>query len=210
MNDLEHYFVNNSGRLIVKWSHFFDIYDGHFSRFRDQAPVVLESGFCHGGSLQMWKHYFGDNCRIFGVDIHPRTLDYQEDQIQIFIGDQEDRTFLRQLKEKIPSPDIIIDDGGHTMAQQINTFEELYPWVKDTGIYVCEDTHTSYWGNFDGGYRKPGTFIEYMKRQIINMGEMSDRGDHSEALFLGSEASVHCYDSVVAIEKSGSQGVSAR
>ena len=101
----------------------------------------------------------------------------------------------------MPTPDIIIDDGGHTMEQQIATFEELYPWVNDQGIYICEDTHTSYWGNFNGGYRKPGTFIEYMKQQIVAMGSPSEE----LTTYIQQDASVHCYDSVVVIEKSGSK-----
>lgn len=51
--------------------------------------------------------------------------------------------------------------------QHINTFEELYSYIEENGIYFCEDMHTSYlkgWGG--GGYRKKGTFIEYSKNFI--------------------------------------------
>ena len=110
MDDLKKYFNNNPGKLINKWDNYFPIYEKHFSRFRGQAVSLLEIGVCHGGSLQMWKHYFGTGANIYGVDIHPRTLEYQEEQINIFIGDQEERHFLRSLLQLIPSVDIIIDD----------------------------------------------------------------------------------------------------
>jgi len=200
MNDLETYFYDNPGRLITKWDHYFAIYDRHFSRFRGGEVTLLEIGVCHGGSLQMWKHYFGPGARIHGVDIEPRTLDYQEEQVQVFIGDQENQEFLGELREQIPRPDIIIDDGGHTMAQQINTFEELYPWLADDGVYLCEDTHTSYWPRFGGGYRKPGSFIEYMKRHIAVLGEALE-GPGPMPEFARTARSVHCYDSIVVIEK---------
>ena len=61
---------------------------------------------------------------------------------------------------------ILIDDGGHTMEQQIVTFEELYDHINDGGIYLCEDVHTSYLEKFGGGYQKEGTFIEYSKKII--------------------------------------------
>ncbi|MFP4369831.1 MAG: hypothetical protein ACLFR2_09645 [Candidatus Kapaibacterium sp.] len=60
MNDLEKYFRQNDARLIHKWNHYFDIYDRHFSKFRGKEIILLEIGVSHGGSLQMWKSYFGD------------------------------------------------------------------------------------------------------------------------------------------------------
>src|SRR5712691_846135 len=166
MNDLEKYFTHNPGRLIHKWTHYFEIYDRHLSRFRGTDVHLVEIGVYHGGSLQMWKHYFGPTSRIFGVDIDPRCKKLEEKQIEIFIGDQEDRGFLKSLAAKIPRVDILIDDGGHTMAQQINTFEELFPHVDGNGVYLCEDLHTSYWEKYGGGFRKPGTFVEYSKSFI--------------------------------------------
>jgi hypothetical protein len=61
----------------------------------------------------------------------------------IFIGSQSDRKFLRKVKTQIPPIDILIDDGGHTMKQQITAYEELFPLIKDNGTYLCEDLHTS-------------------------------------------------------------------
>jgi hypothetical protein len=71
VNDLERYFVENKGRLVTKWSHYFDIYERHLSRYRGTDVHVVEFGIYQGGSLQMWKHYFGPRCRVFGVDINP-------------------------------------------------------------------------------------------------------------------------------------------
>lgn len=129
MNDLERHFTENTGGLIHKWKHYFEIYDRHFSRFRGTDVHVVEIGVSHGGSLRMWKQYFGHNAKIFGVDINPHCKKLEEEQIEIFTGDQENREFLKSLAEKIPRMDILIDDGGHTMKQQINTFEELISHV---------------------------------------------------------------------------------
>jgi hypothetical protein len=204
MNDLERYFQANEGRLITKWSHYFKIYDRYFSRFRNTDVHLLEIGVCHGGSLQMWKNYFGKSARIHGVDIHPRTLALAEEQVEIFIGDQEDRKFLGELKKAVPRIDILIDDGGHTMSQQINTFEELFPKIAENGIYICEDTHTSYWSSFGGGYRKPGTFIEYVKGKIDELNAFHNSEISSQlqrTSFTHSAYSMHFYDSIVVIEK---------
>src|SRR5579863_1181700 len=128
-NQLEKYFYKNKGRLIHKWIHYFDIYDRHFKKYKGKKVVVLEFGVFHGGSLQMWKDYFGRKARIIGVDIDPRCKSLEESQVTIYIGDQENRQFLRKLAKKISPIDIVIEDGGHTMGQQIATFEEIYPKV---------------------------------------------------------------------------------
>jgi hypothetical protein len=203
MNELEKHFRENSGRLIHKWQHYFEIYDRHFSRFRGTAVHLVEFGVSHGGSLQMWKEYFGPQARIYGIDINPRCKELEQEQIQIFIGDQEDRRFLRSLAETIPRIDILIDDGGHTMAQQINTYEELFPRVDQNGVYLCEDLHTSYWPKWGGGYRKRGTFIEYSKNFIdaLNAWHSVQPGRFSVTDFTRSVHSLHYYDSILVIEK---------
>jgi len=203
MNDLEKYFSENTGRLIHKWKHYFEIYDRHFSRFRGTDVHIVEFGVSQGGSLQMWKQYFGPNAKIFGIDINPHCKKLQEEQIEIFIGDQEDRGFLKALAEKIPRIDILIDDGGHTMKQQINTYEELFSYIDRNGVYLCEDLHTSYWPEWGGGYKKRGTFIEYSKNFIdfINAWHSVQTSKLSVTDFTKSVHSLHYYDSILVIEK---------
>ncbi|HPP06685.1 MAG TPA: hypothetical protein PLW88_04900, partial [Syntrophorhabdaceae bacterium] len=134
-NQLEQYFLQNKGRLIHKWIHYFPIYERHFKQFRNKEINVLEIGVYQGGSLQMWKSYFGEKAKIYGVDINPACKSLEEENIKIYIGSQEDREFLRFLKKEIPLLHILIDDGGHTMRQQICTFEELYDHVVEDGVY---------------------------------------------------------------------------
>ena len=154
MNDLEKYFLENTGNIIDKWRHYFEIYDRHLSKYRGTDVHIMEIGVYHGGSLQMWKHYFGPKAKLYGVDINPNCKKLEENQIQIFIGDQEDREFLRTIVKNIPKIDILIDDGGHKMKQQKSTFEELFNHIDRNGIYLCEDLHTSYWRKFGGGKRR--------------------------------------------------------
>ena len=166
----------------------------------------MEFGVSHGGSLQMWKHYFGAGARIVGVDIDPRCRELGEESIDIVIGDQSDRALYADLRARYPHVDIVIDDGGHFMAQQITTFEELYPHVQPHGVYLCEDLHTSYLPPFDGGLGRPGTFIERMKSQVDSLHgywsalEVADKALRVDD-FTRSACALHFYDSVVVIEK---------
>jgi hypothetical protein len=203
VNDLEEYFARNPGRLIHKWMHYFEIYERHFSRFRGTDVHVLEFGVHQGGSLQMWKHYFGPRCRIFGVDINPECRRVEEDRIEVLIGDQEDREFLKSLTRRIPRIDILIDDGGHAMEQQITTYEELFPHIDANGVYLCEDLHTSYWRDWGGGLRRRGTFVEYSKNFIddLHAWHSEQPGRLSVTPFTRSVHSLHYYDSVLVIER---------
>jgi len=196
------YFENHKHRLIHKWMHYFEIYDRHFSKFRNRPLSLIEFGVSHGGSLQMWKHYFGSQAKIYGVDINPACASVAEENINIFTADQEDRESICLIKSLLPKFDIIIDDGGHTMTQQINTFEEMYEHLNDGGIYLCEDVHTSYFADSGGGYRKPGTFVEYCKRLVDQLHAWySNDTDLVINEFTRNAFSIHFYDSIIVIEK---------
>lgn len=202
MGELEQYFKQNNKRLIFKWQHYFDVYERHFERFKNKEVVILEIGVSQGGSLQMWKDYFGSKCKIYGVDVDPQCKQLEEENIQIFIGSQSDKNFLRKVKSSIPKIDILIDDGGHTMKQQIVTFEEMYSHVKENGVYLCEDCHTSYWSSYGGGYQRKNSFIEYSKNWIDYINAYHSRTSRLRINEVTQTAKSICYyDSIVVIEK---------
>lgn len=203
MNDLEVFFNQHNGRLVDKWNHYFAIYDRHFSRFRGQAVNIVEFGVSQGGSLQMWRDYFGPQAAIWGVDINPNCKQFEQSNTKVIIGDQEDRSFLRDLAKTLPPIDILIDDGGHTMRQQINTFEELFGKIQGNGVYLIEDLHTSYWKKWGGGYKKSGTFIEYSKNFIDQLNAWHSRQPNKFKVteLTRTVASAHYYDSVLVLEK---------
>jgi hypothetical protein len=194
---------NPQGRLVHKWRHYFDIYHRHFARFRGEAVTMIEIGIFNGGSLQMWRDYLGPQATIVGVDVNPECTRFAEPGIDIVIGDQADNAFLRSLADRYPDFAILLDDGGHRMHQQIATFQEMYPRLRSDGVYLCEDTHTSYMPVFGGGYRHPGTFIETAKSLVDRLNAFHSKG-HSELApddFTRTTDSMHFYDSVIVIEK---------
>lgn len=203
MESLRKIFESSNDKLIHKWDHYIDIYDLFFSKYREKEVNILEIGVSQGGSLQMWKKYFGNKMHLYGIDINPRCKELEEEQVTIFIGEQEDRKFWQEMRIKIPKIDILIDDGGHTMIQQIVTFEEMFSHVKDNGIYLCEDTHTSYLDAFHGGYKKKDTFIEYSKNFIdyINAWHSENTKRLSVSDFTHSVYGLHYYTGMVVIEK---------
>jgi len=202
ISQIENYFYNNEKNLIHKWDHYFEIYDRHFKKYKDKDVVLLEVGVSRGGSLQMWSDYFGKGSKFFGIDIDPRCKEFENENTKIFIGSQSDRKFLGYVKDNIPPVDILIDDGGHYMNQQIILFEQLFGYIKQNGVYLCEDTHSSYWLVFGGGYKRRGTFIEYSKNFIDMLNAFhSEQSKYKINNFTKSVNSIHYYDSVLVIEK---------
>jgi hypothetical protein len=206
LGDLERIFFSSAHNVCQKWAHYFDIYERYFSPYRGKRMTFLEIGISQGGSLDIWKSYFGDRATIIGVDIDPACRRFDSAQVQVIIGDQGDPAFLASLADQVGEVDLILDDGGHMVDQQILTFQHLYPKVKEGGVYMCEAVHTSYLANHGGGLGKPGTFIEYMKQGIDDLHGWYTHGIPDVSSLSRSTRAITFYDSVVAIEKQNFAG----
>jgi hypothetical protein len=202
-NSLRELFYGHDGRLLHKWDHYFEIYEKYFSGYKGRKINLLEIGVSHGGSIELWKKYFGDKLNLYAIDINSDCKKFEEENVTIYIGSQEDTVFLKNVVEDLPEMDIIIDDGGHTMKQQIVSFEILFEKLKQHGIYLVEDTHTSYWRYFGGGFRKRGTFIEYSKMLIDALydGHLSPKQFNVSEEIRRNINSISFYDSIVVFEK---------
>jgi hypothetical protein len=97
---------------------------------------LLEIGVYSGGSLEMWRKYFGPRCQINGVDVEPNTKQYEDESTRVLIGDQSDRSFWRTFRSEIRAVDVVIDDGGHAPNQQRVTMEELLPHIRPGGVFI--------------------------------------------------------------------------
>ena len=53
----------------------------------------------------MWEEYF-TNAKIFGIDINPDCKKLEKENIDIQIGSQNDKKFLRQYSEYVQNLDI--------------------------------------------------------------------------------------------------------
>jgi SAM-dependent methyltransferase len=194
-------FLNNDQRVIHKWKHYFPAYERHLGRFVNTDVTFIEIGCGKGGSLQMWKRFFGPHARIVGIDIRPECQNFGEDQIEIRIGDQSDSAFLLDICAEFGTPDIVLDDGSHVMSHINATFATLYPRVSKNGVYIVEDLHTAYWTQFEGGLKRKESFIETCKDLIDALNADHTRGALSPSEFTTSTLSMHFYDSMVAFER---------
>jgi hypothetical protein len=190
-----------------KWDRYFDVYEKHFHKFKGKNITFVEVGVQNGGSLEMWSKYFGPESKLYGIDIEPKCAElvYDNPNIKIIIGDQSSKDFWDRTLSEIGNIDAIVEDGGHTMNQQITTFEKVFPIINEGGMYVCEDTHTSYWGEFGGGYKNLMSFNEYSKNfvDVLNYNHMRDgHGQIEQKKNMSTGLSgISFYDSMVVFEK---------
>jgi len=147
------------------WAHYQEGYHNHFHRFRGKNVTFMEIGIQSGGKIGIMRDYFGPGFKYIGIDINNSTRMFDTaDWINVEIGNSEDREFLRSMKKKYPHVDIFLDDGGHTMKQQMIAIEEMLPHVHEEGVYICEDLSTTWarkhFGGVMGGDVSSQKFLE--------------------------------------------------
>ena len=156
---------NKSKKYSIKWSSYFQVYEKIFSHYRNKKIKFVEIGVANGGSLFMWKKYFGNKAKIIGIDLNPKAKKLEKNGFKIYIGNQSDKKFWENFYKKEGKVDLILDDGGHKNLQQISTVHHSLPYIKDGGKIVVEDTGTSY---VKKEFNNPSkySFINYAKNVI--------------------------------------------
>lgn len=204
-NPAEDAFYAQADRLTVKWHHYLGIYHRHLGHFRGTGVRLLEIGVHNGGSLQVWRRYLGPDAVIHGLDVDPRCAAVDDGDLTVHIGSQDDRELLGRIVAEMGGIDVVVDDGSHVWSHQIATFETLFPLLSDRGIYLCEDTHTSYWPEYGADRQDAKSFVTYA-RDLVDRLYAPYALEPSRAAddFGRTTACISFHDSIVAIEKAPS------
>ena len=128
-------------------SGFIQLYDKYLTPYRDLEINILEIGVDNGDSLRIWREYFS-KANICGIDIDKKNFEIKD--TNILQGDQSDHKFLNTLVKEYKHFDIIIDDGSHQAKHIISSFNYLFPYLNNDGLYVIEDLQTSYIPRYGG------------------------------------------------------------
>lgn len=200
MNTIKNLFqtLDPSVGASVKYDHFLDIYDQLFAPLREQPITLLEIGIEKGGSLDIWSKFF-PNGNIIGIDIKEECKKHERDNIRVYIGDQGDKNFLKEVATKEGPFDVIIDDGPHTVEPQIIAFSTLFPFLKREGHYIVEDLHTCYMKEFNGGLHAPH-FIDF-SRNLIDYTTYKGSEDQDFGRYANTIKSMFYTDKLLVITK---------
>ena len=189
-----------------------EVYSQYFDPIKDLPFKFLEIGIFRGNSVKLWEDYF-PNAELHFIDISYDPVQYFSKRSHYHLVDQQNRTALEKFVQETGGAfDIILDDGGHMMQQQIVSFLTLFPHVKKGGMYIIEDLHTSYWSSYGGG-NHTATTISFLKKLIDDVnyvGATTGRASHENLdstfvnelkMFQKDIFSIHFYDSIAIIKK---------
>jgi Methyltransferase domain len=176
---------------------FAGVYETYLEPRRYEPITVLEIGIWRGASLRTWRDYF-PNGRIVGVDVNPAAAAQRGERIDVFVGGQEDAAFLAKVIEVVGPPDLVVDDGAHRAELQFASLEFLWPLLRRGGLYVVEDTQTSYLEQYGMGWREPGSTIERLKALVDDV----HAGFHDRPVRFEELEFVHFYPATCLLGKS--------
>jgi len=184
----------NQTQLTGKHTSYFPIYDKLFHSFVQTQLVFVEVGVMHGGSLYMWRDFFGKAARIIGIDNNASAKQFSND-FEIFVGDQADPEFWNNFYKTIGQIDILLDDGGHRNSHQIQTVVSGLPHIRSGGLIVVEDTHTSFMYEFGNPSRY--SFMNFASKKAANLTKRHKIINKPDSL-VARIHSIEFYDSIVA------------
>ena len=189
----------NSPKYSIKWNNYFDIYENLFQKFLKKNIKIVEVGIGDGGSLFMWKNFFGKKAKVIGIELNPDAKKLEKKGFKIFVGDQSSPIFWKNFYKKVGNIDILIDDGGHTNLQQVTTLMESINHIKPGGMILVEDTHTSYMKN--KGFKNPSkySFINFTS-SLIEIIHRRNPSLNKNLNFIAKKInSIEYYDSITVI-----------
>ena len=163
LTELANRFGSDKGTDPGEWglAHGYAVIYERFLAARRLEPLrLLEIGVWKGGSLRMWESYL-PNAQIIGIDNLPNIVQENAQRTEILIGDAADQQFLIDAAHRFSGGkiDIVIDDASHILDQQVPTFETLFPFVEERGLYFVEDISGS---RFKDGNRRVLPFLDFL------------------------------------------------
>ena len=192
----------------TKENQFLSIYADYFNTFKDKEINILEIGVAEGKSLNLWRKFFS-RAKICGIDIE--KMNFTIDGVDLITADQTDTKSLKEICDKYKSFDIIIDDGCHISKNIIISFDFLFDYLNQGGLYVIEDLQTSYFPRF-GGSRinllKKKTSMNYLKSLADSVNyEVNDKPFFTKKKFDGMIKCIHFHQNIAFIKKGISEKI---
>ena len=157
---------------------YLPIYEDILAPYRETALNVLEIGLFNGHSMRMWEEYY-IKAVVHGIDCdlqpHGGLADLkpmmEEGGHCIYIMNAEDSEMVKNIFKDVKF-DVIIDDAGHHIEQQLNLFKIFKEYLSDGGIYIIEDIQ-----DLDEDIHLFRTIDDEMAAEIIDRRHIKNRYD---------------------------------
>jgi hypothetical protein len=150
----------------IKYIRMYDILP---SLIEKKNPTILEIGigghsakYSGGKSLQALMFFFRKG-KVIGADIIDKSF-LDRSNLETYILDQNNVSQLHRLGKKYKNFDLIIDDGSHFPKHQKKSFEVLFNYLSEGGVYIIEDMKSSYRNGYGGNSNLgKGNIVQFFK-----------------------------------------------
>lgn len=152
-------------------SYIEDVYEEYFSTYRNKKINLLEIGVSYSGSIRLWNDYF-KNATIYGVDNFSCGQDHKNKSLDLIDGKYEnikifaEDAYTKETADLLPSFDLIIDDGPHTLDTQIKAINLYLSKLKKTGVMFIEDIPVDFEYDYEGDELENHPWISSLIEQI--------------------------------------------
>lgn len=179
-----------------------------FTKIYASAPKLLEIGAggygnpqAGGASARMWRQLLPD-WSIVIIDIEAKTFAWPE-RTTFVQADQTNTASLQRIGDEHGPFDVIIDDGSHRNADIRTSLWCLFPFLKEGGYYVIEDTQTSYIPSYGGDMERTSETTANLVRDLFDYANAPELPDKSTVptIFCDSIEEVHFRHNIVGIQK---------
>jgi len=132
---------------ITKDRGYYRIYDNTFRNKGFTPKSMLEIGVYQGASTKTFATVYPE-LKIVALDLVKRDIDFGDSE-----ADQGDQARLRSLCQSCfpDGIDLVIEDGAHISQLSRLSFEAMWPFLREGGLYIIEDWDTGYWDDWPDG-----------------------------------------------------------
>ena len=141
-NQFENQYAHPSKRTSSKIKgHGYSIfYQKYFENLRSNNLKILELGSFHGNASAALYFYFKKS-KLFAADIYPDLFRYRSNRIENFyVNSSDENSIQKNIIDKFSDNfDIIIEDAGHSLKDQIISLFMLFKKLNSGGLFIIEE-----------------------------------------------------------------------
>jgi hypothetical protein len=151
LNELFEYFNSDKGNFFlnqytrsrkrdkIQGHQYAIFYDKYFKDIKSNQLNILELGSFKGGAAAAFSFFF-KNSKIYSGDLYPDIFNFYSKRIINFKIDTSSEESINKFVEKVNLKyDIVIEDAGHFLKDQIISLFLLFKTLKPKGIFVIEE-----------------------------------------------------------------------
>ena len=141
-NQFENQYAHPSKRTSSKIKgHGYSIfYQKYFENLKSNNLKILEVGSFHGNASAALYFYFKKS-KLFAADIYPDLFRYRSNRIENFyVNSSDENSIQKNIIDKFSDNfDIIIEDAGHSLKDQIISLFMLFKKLNSGGLFIIEE-----------------------------------------------------------------------